>query len=473
LPGFKTVLRDMADLWKEEPDRIDRSANELVRALGGHTGQRAHPGEPLEGSLLSRAVAELKWQFDPLWGGFTGPPKFPDTGAIALLLRQHARVGDEGLLKMVSTTLDQMAHGGICDQIGGGFHRYSVDGRWLTPHFEKMLYDNALLAKAYLEAWQATGKEMYRRVATDTLDYALRDMADPGGGFHASQDADSEGREGTYYLWRPGEIDAVLGVEDGRLFREFYGVTERGNFEGRNILHVPHDPSEYAESRGLTESQWYERLTPLRKRLLEVRNRRIPPGKDMKILAAWNGMTISALARGFQSLGEQRYLEAARRAANFVLGEMVHEGKLLRTHRNCGDGAPLLPGYLDDYAELSGALVDLYEANFEYRWLATADRFVREMLADFWDESNGAFYYTSAAHEHVLVRTKPSSDGPTPSGNATAAMVLLRLSKLLGNRDYFAKAERLLMEMSHGLRSQPRAHLNLLGALDFYLGILG
>jgi uncharacterized protein len=469
LPGFKTVLRAMADLWQEQPDRIADSADELVRMLRTHAAQTPSGGGPLDASLLSRAAAELKQHFDPTWGGFGSSPKFPDTGAIALLLRQHAHTGGQDLLEMATATLDRMALGGIHDQIGGGFHRYAVDARWLTPHFEKMLYDNALLAKTYLEAWQATGKNLYRQVAADTLDYVLRDMIDACGGFHASQDADSEGHEGTYYLWRPDEIDAVLGAEDGRFFCQFYGVSKQGNFEARNILHVPQDPAKFARRHDLSEQQLHDRLTPLRRRVLAARSERIPPGKDDKILAAWNGMLISALARGYQVLGEPRYLEAAQRAADFILREMVHDGELLRTYRNGGDGhgTSRLTGYLDDYAEMTGALIDLYEASFDRRWLAAAERLVRKMLADFWDELNGAFYYTSSAHEHVLVRTKPSYDSPVPSGNATAALVLLRLSKLLDQQDYFAKAEKLLAAMSGGLRHQPRAHLVLLCAVDY------
>lgn len=471
LPGFKTVLRAVAELWHEQPERVARSADELVRTLRASVAQASSPGGPLEASLLSHAAAELKSQFDPTWGGFGGPPKFPDAGAIALLLRQHLHTGDEQLLEMAAVTLDRMAYGGIHDQIGGGFHRYAVDAGWLTPHFEKMLYDNALLAKTYLEAWQATGKNLYRRVAAGILDYVLREMSDPRGGFHSSQDADSEGREGKYYLWRPDEIQTVLGERDGAFFCQYYGVSEPGNFEGSNILHVPHEPAAFARRQGIAEQQLHDRLTPLRRRLLAERNRRVPPGKDDKVLAAWNGMMISALARGYQVLGEKRYLEAAQRAADFVLSEMVRDGALLRTYRNYGDGHGVskLPGYLDDYAEVSCALVDLYEAGFDHCRLKAADQLARRMLADFWDERHGGFYYTSAAHSNLLVRTKPVYDGPVPSGNSTAARVLLRLSKLLDNQDYFSKAEDLLVSMAHGLRGQPRAHLHLLCAADFYL----
>jgi uncharacterized protein YyaL (SSP411 family) len=461
-------LRAIADLWQNEPSRVARSADEIARQLRAGMTPPPSAGGPLDASLLSRTVAELKSQFDPIRGGFGGPPKFPDTGAIALLLRQHLHTADAQLLKMATTTLDRMAYGGIHDQIGGGFHRYAVDAEWLTPHFEKMLYDNALLAETYLEAWQATGKDLYRRVAADTLDYALRDMRDSHGGFHASQDADSEGREGKFYVWRPDEIAAVLGKEEGGFFCEYYGVSEQGNFEGDNILHVPCDPSVFAHRHDCSEQQLQERLTPLRRRLLAERDRRVPPGRDDKVLAAWNGLMISALALGYQVLGDRRYLEAAQRAADFVLGEMVRDGLLLRTYRSCGAGG--LPGYLDDYAEVSRALLNLYEADFDRRRLAAANQLVGRMLAEFWDQRHDGFYYTSATQEHLLVRTKPFYDGPVPSGNATAALVLLRLSKLLDKSDYFNKAERLLESTIDGLRDQPRAHLRLLCAADFYRG---
>jgi hypothetical protein len=376
-----------------------------------------------------------------------------------------------------------MAYGGIHDQIGGGFHRYSVDARWLVPHFEKMLYDNALLAQAYLEAWQATGKDRYRRVAEGIFRYVLRDMTDPRGGFHSAEDADSEGVEGKFYVWRPEEIQAALGEEDGAFLAEYYGATERGNFEGSNVLHVPHDPAAFARQKGLSEEELEDRLEPLRRKLLAVRSRRVRPGKDDKVLTACNGMMISALARGYQVLEDRRYLEAAERAADFVLDEMVREGTLLRTYRatetadasksgrsgtpSCG--VSKLPGYLDDYAEMANALVHLYEATFDLRWLDAADGLARKMTADFWDDEHGGFFYTSAAHRDLLVRTKPFYDGAVPSGNSTATLVLLRLSKLFDNGEYGKKAETVLAAMSPRMRSQPRAHLDLLCAADFHL----
>jgi hypothetical protein len=310
-------------------------------------------------------------------------------------------------------------------------------------------------------------------VATGILQYVLREMTDRRGGFHSAEDADSQGEEGKFYVWRPQQIRAVLGEPDGAFFSEFYGVTDGGNFEGSNILHVPHDPASFAEAKGISQEELEERLAPLRGKLLAARSRRVRPGKDDKVLAAWNGMMISAFARAYQVLGDERYLRAAERAAHFVLGEMVRDGVLLRTYRATDadgrDGLSKLPAYLDDYAEVAGALVDLYEASFELRWLEAADELAGKMVADFWDEKDGAFFYTSAAHSDLVVRTKPFFDGAVPSGNSAATAMLLRLSKLLDKEDYRQKAEVVLASMADRMRDQPRAHLDLLVAADFAL----
>jgi uncharacterized protein YyaL (SSP411 family) len=461
----------LAELWQKQPEQIAGRAKEIARALRDAMGQATSGHDEIDASLLARAAAELVSQFDRAWGGFSGPPKFPDTGALALLFRQYTHTNDRQLLEMAAVTLDTMAAGGIHDQIGGGFHRYTVDGSWLTPHFEKMLYDNAQLAKAYLEGYQITAKPLYRRVATDTLDYVIREMSDRGGGFHSSQDADSEGEEGKYYLWRPEEIDAVLGVEDGRLFGSFYGVSDRGHFEGSNILHVPHEAATFAARWGLSEQQLHERLTPMRARLLAARSRRVAPGKDDKVLAAWNGMMISALAKGYQVLGDDRYLDAAERAADFILQAMFREDVLHRVYRGTdgSENTSKQPGFLDDYAEVGCGLIDLYEADFDGRWLAAAGRFADILLAHFWDTAGGGFFYTSDLSGELLLRTKPFQDGATPSGNATAALLLLRLAKYFDHREYVDKAESLLRGVVEDIQKYPRAHLRLLCAMDFDL----
>ncbi|MFH1268275.1 MAG: thioredoxin domain-containing protein, partial [Planctomycetota bacterium] len=476
MPSFKKVLNRMAEVWRAQPDDVAHNAEQMVVALRANAAPAPASSGALDDSIFSSPAAQLVQSFDPNWGGFGGEPKFPSGAAIAFLLRQQLcadRSLQRDLLAVATVTLDRMAHGGIHDQIGGGFHRYSVDAQWLVPHFEKMLYDNAILGQAYLEAYQATGKDLYRRVAAGIFDYVLRDMTDSRGGFHSAEDADSEGEEGKFYVWRPEEITAVLGEEEGGFFCRCYGVSEEGNFEGSNILHVPRDREAFLRAEGISEAELEGRLAPLRRKLLAVRDKRVRPAKDDKVLAAWNGMMISAFARGYQVLGDQRYRSAAEGAADFVLAQMVREGVLLRTYRAAPDssdgGTSKLPAYLDDYAEMAGALVDLYEATFELRWLEAADELAGRMVADFWDQEEGGFFYTSAAHKDLLVRTKPFFDGAVPSGNSVATLVLVRLGKLLDNQDYLAKAERVLVSMRDAMVAQPRAHLDLLSAADFYL----
>ncbi len=472
-PSFKKVVGHIVRTWNEEREKVSGSAEKLTQAIRGVLERDTSRTGPIDATVLSRATDDLERVFDSEWGGFGRAPKFPPSAAIGLLLRQHAHTGEEKLLEMATLTLDRMARGGMYDQLGGGFHRYSTDDRWLVPHFEKMLYDNALLARAYLEAWQVTGKQLYRRIATETLDYVLRDMTDREGGFHSSEDADSEGEEGKFYVWTPDEIKEVLGAKDGALFCEYYDVTAGGNYEGHSILNVPRDPAEFARGKGLSLEELENLLSPQRTKLFEVRSKRVRPAKDDKIIAAWNGMMISAFVRGYQVLGEERFLKGAERAADFVATTMVRDGVLLRTCRvqggeegECVGGRP---AYLDDYAEMTGALIDLYEATFDLRRLATAESFAQRILEDFWDEPSGGFFYTSASHKNLLARTKPYYDGAEPSGNSTAALVLLRLSELLDNADYREKGESILASARGMAFSQPRGHLNLLWAADFFL----
>ena len=472
MPSFKKVLITIARVWKEQHDDVAHNAEQMVLALKANTALDTSSAGPLDRGVLDLAVSQLQGQFDPQWGGFGGAPKFPPTGAISLLLRQHLHSHEDALLKMATVTLDRMARGGMYDQLGGGFHRYSVDAHWLVPHFEKMLYDQALLSKAYLEAWQATGNESYRSVAAGILDYVLRDMTDSRGGFHSAEDADSEGVEGKFYVWQKDDVQTLLGDDDSATFCRYYGVTDQGNFEGENILNVVQDPQSFARDEGTTDDELDARLQKMRSKLLVERDKRIRPGKDDKVLAAWNGMMISALAKGYQATGDERYLAAARRAADFVLSDMVRDGMLLRTYRGTGSGDPgtaRLPGYLDDYAEMSAALVDLYEADFDHHRLEAADRLVARMIADFWDPADGGFFYTSGAHKDLLVRTRPFHDAAVPSGNSTATAVLLRLARLLGKEEYQIKAQKLLKSLGNRASGQPTACLNLLCALDFQL----
>jgi hypothetical protein len=472
MPSFKKVLSAVSQAWKQRRGALTDNAEQVVRAIESHAAPAA-AAAAIDESLFEQAAAHLRREFDARWGGFGGAPKFPPSGAIAVLFRQHLQTGESDLLEMATLTLDRMAAGGMYDQIGGGFHRYSVDERWLVPHFEKMLYDNAILARVYLEAWQATGNPRYRRVAEETLDYVLRDMTDGRGGFHSAEDADSEGEEGKFYVWTRGEIFALLGDEEAEVFCDYYGASDAGNFEGKNVLHVAEDPAGFARRRDLSDEELEARLAPLRQKLLAARAERARPGKDDKILAAWNGMMVSALAKGYQVLGEPRYREAAERAADFILAEMVRDGVLLRSYRagddEAGEGTAKLPGYLDDYAEVASSLVDLYEATFDLRRLVAAETLTAGMVADFWDAEQGGFFYTSADHKHLLVRTKPFYDGAVPSGNSVAALLLLRLAKLRDRPEFAGKAEAILSSMEQQMAIQPRAYLNLLSAADFRL----
>ncbi|NQU42932.1 thioredoxin domain-containing protein, partial [bacterium] len=395
--------------------------------------------------------------------GFGGAPKFPTPATLRLLLREHRRTGNARALEMVTRTLDRMASGGIYDHLGGGFHRYATDEKWLVPHFEKMLYDNALLARTYIEAWQVTGKEMYRRTAVETLEYVLRDLTDSAGGFHSAEDADSEGVEGKFYVWTSEEIREVLGEDHSRFFRRFYGVTDSGNFEGKSILNIK-DPEQ------LEDAAMMERLEPLRRRLFEHRQERIRPGKDDKVLAAWNGLMIGSLACAARALDDDRYLQAARRAADFVLANMSdRNGRLYRLWRE-GKGASQ-PAYSEDYAEMINGLVELYQASFDTKRLDEADRLARALLEDFEDDEGGFFMTSPAYHRNVLVHAKPFYDGPTPSANSAAVLALVRLGRLTGETEFDRAADRAIKFIEVGLSRSPRAFLDLLAAVsDFRMG---
>jgi len=381
-------------------------------------------------------------------------------------MRQYARTGNPQALKMVESTLDHLARGGIYDQLGGGFHRYSVDEKWLVPHFEKMLYDQGLIVPMLLDAYQLTGKPLYESTARATLDYLLREMQDPSGGFHSSEDADSEGREGAFYLWSHDQVMELLGA-DGEWFCAYYGITPEGCFEGENILHVPVSAEVFAEARQWPVDHLLERLAIAKRKLLEVREQRLRPPKDDKMVAAWNGMAIWALARGAQVLKDAGYARAAVRAAEFIRERMICEGDLYRVFRN---GEVAQPGYLDDYALLIHGLGELYEATFAPEWLALAQSLIERLIALFWDSQAGNFYYTSDQHRHLLTRLKPSRDGVEPSGNSVAVWCLQRLGILLDRRDYLEKAESILRAYRALMLQHPQSWSNMLWGVDFHLG---
>ena len=472
-PGFTHIVRQLALAWDRQADEVAENAAQLVALM--HEGPIRRPTEPgaVTTSLISGATDSLRISYDSENGGFGSAPKFPSAPATGLLLRAYHEDDNAECLEMASTTLRKMACGGLYDQLGGGFHRYTVDDEWLVPHFEKMLYDNAQLAEVYLEAYQATQDLFFARIARETLDYMLRDMTDAKGGFHSAEDADSEGEEGRFYLWTRDEILEVLGREDGTLFCEVYGVREDGNFPshepyhaGMNILHMPRPPEEIAQDREITTETLAQRCDAMRARLLEARDGRVRPGRDDKVITAWNALAIGALAQAHQILGDERYRIVAERAASFILDEMMQDGRLLRSYRA---GQSRVPAYLDDYAFMVTALVDLYEATFNIHWLRAADGLARTMIDAFWDPDDGGFYFTSDEHKNLILRTKPTFDASIPSGNAMAAMGLLKLAMLTDNSDYRARAQ-LVLEMNTSLMNEsPQGFLKMVCAAAFML----
>ncbi|HVR63423.1 MAG TPA: thioredoxin domain-containing protein [Polyangia bacterium] len=455
--GFLTILRELSDTYHKDGDRVARAAKELTRAVRaemqgqGGADRGAAGGVPGEAAVAA-TVEYFKRAFDETYGGVRRAPKFPSNVPIRLLLRHHARTGDAQALRMATVTLEKMAAGGLYDQVGGGFHRYSTDARWLVPHFEKMLYDNALLAVAYAEAFQVTGRGDFARVLRETLDYLLREMTAPEGGFYSATDADSEGEEGKFFVWSESELGALLGANAGRFMR-YYGVTAGGNFEGHNILNVAHPD----------EAEW-QALAPARQLLYEARSRRVPPLRDDKILAAWNGLAISGLAVGGRVLGEARYVAAAARAADFVLGRMRQDGRLLRSFK---DGRARHNGYLDDYAFVAAGLLDLFEADFDPRWLREAIALSEAVEARFADAAGGGWFMTSDDHEALLAREKPTYDGAEPSGNAVALLNALRLHTFTADDRWRQIAERALRAFSDALTTRGVAMTEALLAVDY------
>jgi uncharacterized protein len=446
LPSWPQVLEAVAQAWQERGDEIRAGGSRIAERLRG--GALLRPSdERIDPTLLDEAVEGLRAQYDPAHGGFGTAPKFPPASAIEFLLRRGER-------EMSVQTLRAMASGGIYDQVGGGFARYSVDTYWLVPHFEKMLYDNALLARAYLHGWQVTGDDLFRRVAEETLDWALREMRGPEGGFYSALDADSEGVEGRFYVWTVDELrEALAGRPDADDAIAWFGATDRGNFEGHNIL---------VRGPGTPEA-----LDEWRRGLYETRARRTWPGLDDKRLTSWNALMISALADAGAVLERADYLEAASRCADFLLGSLRDaDGRLLRTWK---DGRARLNAYLEDHAYLVEALLTLYESSFEPRWFGEARALADALIERFADDENGGFFETSSDHERLLARRKDLEDHPIPSGNASAAYGLLRLAALSGEHTYEERGVSVLRLLQELAPKHPQAFGHLLQALDFHL----
>jgi uncharacterized protein YyaL (SSP411 family) len=465
-PSLKRVLLTIADAWENKREQLLESAGkigEILTSLGVQRGKSS-----LSPKILDKAKSNLENIFDKTNGGFGAAPKFPQPSNLSLLLRYLHRTGDAKALAMVTKTLDAMANGGIYDHIGGGFHRYSTDSQWLVPHFEKMLYDQALIVKVYVEAFQVTRNEGYERIVREISDYVLRDMRAPEGGFFSAEDADSDGREGAFYVWEPKEIEEILGSSDAQVFNEYYGVTDNGNFEhNKSVLNVVTSIESLARRLGKERNEVENILSRGCTKLLSHRSKRPRPHRDDKIITGWNGLMISTLACSGAILNEAKYIEAAEKAADFVLSTLRTSNRLRRYSR---DGKVVGLGVLDDYAFMTLGLLDLYEATFNTKWLIAAKNLVNEMIELFADGQTGAFYLTGHDSERLIVRNKPMNDGAIPCGNSTAATALLKLGHLTMERRFTEQAQHLLETFSSQLEQNPVSLSAMLSAVDYFNG---
>jgi uncharacterized protein len=463
-PGFAEVLGALASTWKENREKVVQQGQRLAKRIAdeGHLDGRAE----LAPDVLDRSLSALEQSHDPVWGGFGDAPKFPHALDLRLLLRHAERTGSVTARQVATRTLDRMAEGGIYDQLGGGFHRYSTDEKWLIPHFEKMLYDNALLVPAYLESSLDSGSPEHARVARECCDWVLREMVTDEGGFASTQDADTEGEEGRFFVWTPEELSAVLGARHGAWAAAWFGVTDEGNFEhGKSALWRHDPPIEVARSLGVPLAELEAAMAAAREKLLAARSQRVRPGTDDKVLAAWNGLMISALAQAFQVLGDQRFLDAGRRSARYVLGGMRQaDGRLYATARH---GRAHLNAYFDDYVFLIQALIDLYESDFDAQWLREALSLCAVVESQFADAQHGGWFTTGKDHETLIARLKNVHDGALPSGTGVHALNLLRLAELCGKGELAQQAERAILSVGALANRYPAAFSQLLIAVDF------
>jgi len=466
MPGFMDIVKQIGAKWKTDRSSLLEASEKIAQGIQ----PRPSPGTADELGLdtLKKGYDQLAQAFDPKWGGFGSAPKFPTPHNLTFLLRWHKRSGEQNSLRMVEKTLDGMRSGGIYDHIGYGFARYSVDERWLVPHFEKMLYDQAMLAMAYSEAHQATGAERHGRVAREILTYVLRDMTSPEGGFYTAEDADSEGKEGLFYVWTPDEIKDHLGKELGDLFCRFYDVGPHGNFEeGRSILHVRLPVDTFAARQGMKAAELEKALEEGRGKLFSVRENRVHPLKDDKVLSSWNGLMIAAMAKTCQALGDKAFVEAAQKAVRFILEKLKKNGLLFRRYR---DGEVAYPGFLDDYANMVWGLIELYEATFEVEYLEEALSLNQVMIDLFWDEKHHGFFYSGKENEKLIKQNKEIYDGAMPSSNSVAALNLIRLGRLTGDGNLKRRVEETTGAFAKRIKAYPSAYTQFLAALDFLIG---
>ncbi|MBP8002217.1 MAG: thioredoxin domain-containing protein [Chloroflexi bacterium] len=468
MPAFRQVLMSLAQAWEKQNSQLRQSATDIAEHLSQAAMLEGQEGQ-LTAAALDRAFEGISKVFDEKQGGFGPAPKFPQPMTIEFLLRYHQRTGDKQALHMAEYTLKRMAYGGMYDQVGGGFARYSTDNIWMVPHFEKMLYDNAQLARVYLHAWQMTGKPLYRRIVEETLDYVLREMTHKDGGFYSSQDADSEGEEGKFYVWTVAEIQHNLVEHEADLFIQSYDVRETGNWEGRNILHLPRDPEEIAHDRRFSPEEWHRRMATARQKLYQVRSERVWPARDEKILTAWNGLMLATFAEAGRMFDRDDYLHAAASSAEFLYNTLrTPDGRLLRAWKE--GAAAKGNGFLEDYAYLAEGLLALYQTTFDTHWFAWALELVELIMLHFHDVENGGFYDTSDDHEQLIHRPKDVQDNATPSGNAMAVHALLKLSLYTGRMGYWKIAEQATSAVYGAMLKYPTGFGQWLSAAAFILG---
>jgi uncharacterized protein YyaL (SSP411 family) len=460
MPSFRQILQGVRSAFDNRRAEVERVASELTSALSRGL-LNAAPPDALNAGLLEAAAKRLLRDFDPVHGGFGGAPKFPQPMNLEFLLHEHHRSGQRDALEAVTLTLKKMARGGIYDQIGGGFHRYSVDAVWLVPHFEKMLYDNAQLSRVYLHAWQITGDAFFRRIAEEIDDYIIREMTAPEGGFYSATDADSEGEEGKFFVWSPDELAEQLGP-DARIAIEYWGVTPRGNFEGHNILFVPNDEAVVAQRLGLSTAELQAKIELIRDTLYAARTRREPPGLDDKILAGWNGLMLASLAEAARVLDRPRYLEAAVHAGEFLRDHMItYDGRVFRTWKA---GMARVKGFLEDYAALADAFLELYQTTFDVQWFTLARRLIDRALELFRAE-DGGFHDTSPDHEALISRPRSLQDNAVPAGSSLMARALIRLAAYTGEARYDEAARASLSLLVNAMREYPQAFGEALNAV--------
>jgi uncharacterized protein YyaL (SSP411 family) len=461
LPSFRRVLQSVADAYAKQRSGVTQSAEQLKQIYQGNlAGARTSGG--LSPRMLEIAYRTLAQSYDACNGGFGTAPKFPATMVLDFLLRYSKRTSTSDALEIVATSFRKMSRGGIYDHVGGGFARYAVDAIWLVPHFEKMLYDNALLARLGAHLWQATKDEDVKRVTTEIVEWVDREMTSPEGGFYSSLDADSEGHEGKFYIWSEDEIDSLLGA-DARVFKTYYGVTTRGNFEGRNILFVPADRSEAAARAGVDEELLEAILARAKRVLYESRAKRVWPGRDEKILASWNGLMLRAVATAARAFSRSEFRNLAIRNAGFLAAEMVRNGRVMRSHK---DGVTRISGFLEDHAAIALGFLAVYELTFDERWLDRAREIAAAMIAWFWDDKTGAFFDTAKDAEQLITRPRDVTDNATPSGTSLAVELLLHLADLEQDSEYRRRAVFTLETLADPMTRFPTAFGHLLGCAD-------